>query len=103
MNKLFFYIAVMAVSTYIIRVTPFLIFRKEIKNKYVRSFLYYVPYATLSAMTFPAVLDATGNIYAGAVGLLISVVLAFFEKPIPVVAAFACAGAFVTQYVCTIM
>ena len=64
-------IIIMAVVTYIIRVLPLAVFRKPIKNKFIRSFLYYVPYVTLSVMTFPAILNATGNIYLGGVGFIV--------------------------------
>ena len=66
----YLYIAVMAGVTYLIRVLPLTLIRKEIKNKTIRSFLYYVPYVTLAVMTFPAILDATGSVWSGAAALV---------------------------------
>ena len=70
---------VMSLTTYLIRVTPMVVFRKKITNRFVRSFLYYVPYAVLAAMTFPAILSATDHLLSGAVGLAGSVLLAFLH------------------------
>lgn len=61
--KIYLYIGIMALVTYLIRVLPLTLIRKEIKNRTIRSFLYYVPYVTLAVMTFPAILSATGSIY----------------------------------------
>ena len=58
-GNIYLYIAVMAGVTYLIRVLPLTLIRKQIDNRFVQSFLYYVPYATLSAMTFPAILEAS--------------------------------------------
>ena len=63
--KIYLYIGIMALVTYLIRVLPLTLIRKEIKNRTIRSFLYYVPYVTLAVMTFPAILSATGSIYMG--------------------------------------
>ena len=65
----------MALVTYLIRVLPLTLIRKEIKNRVLRSFLYYVPYVTLSVMTFPAILSATEHTISGAVGLLVAALL----------------------------
>ena len=80
------YIAVMAGVTYLIRVTPFAFFRKKITSKFLRSFLYYIPYAVLSAMTFPAIFYSTGNVVTSAVGTAVALILAFFNLPLIVVA-----------------
>lgn len=90
------YIIVMAAVTYIIRMVPFTFFRKKIKSKYVRSFLKYIPYAVLSAMTIPAIFTSTGNVVTSVVGTLVAVVLAFFDLPLIVVALAASASAFIT-------
>ena len=66
--KLFLYIFVMAMVTYLIRMIPFAFFSKKIKSRFFRSFLYYIPYAVLSAMTIPAIFYSTGNILSAAVG-----------------------------------
>ena len=75
---LLLYTFVMAAVTYLIRMLPFVVFRKPIKNRFVKSFLYYVPYAVLGAMTFPAILYSTSNIASAAIGLAVSVILAWF-------------------------
>ena len=70
MRNVYLYILVMAAVTYLIRVLPLTLIRREIKNTFLRSFLYYVPYVTLAVMTFPAILDATGSTVSAAAGLL---------------------------------
>ncbi|MBQ8827100.1 MAG: AzlD domain-containing protein [Oscillospiraceae bacterium] len=97
--KLVVYIAVMAGVTYLIRMLPFVIFRKKIESKFIKDFLYYVPYAVLGAMTIPAVIYSTDNIIAAAVGTLTAVILAFKNKSLLVVAIFACAAAFAADIV----
>lgn len=77
-GNIYIYIAIMALVTYLIRVVPLTIIRKQIKNKYLKSFLYYVPYVTLAVMTFPAILHATQSIYSGLLALIIGVVVAWF-------------------------
>lgn len=90
------YIAVMAFVTYLVRMIPFTMFRKKIKSKFFRSFLYYIPYAVLSAMTIPAIFYATGNIVTSAVGTVVAVVLAYFNMPLIIVALAASASALIT-------
>lgn len=89
------YIAVMAGVTYLVRMIPFTIFRKQIKSRYIRSVLYYLPYAVLSAMTIPAIFYSTGNLTTAVVGTVTAVILAFFNKPLIVVALAAALSAFV--------
>ena len=89
------YIAVMAGVTYLVRMIPFTLFRKQIKSRYIRSVLYYLPYAVLSAMTVPAIFYSTGNLTTAAVGTAVAVILAFFNKPLIVVALAAAASAFI--------
>lgn len=93
------YIAVMAVVTYLIRVIPFTVFRKKIKSRFLKSFLYYIPYAVLSAMTIPAIFYSTGNIATAAVGTVIAAVLAYFDLPLIVVALAASAGALILSLI----
>lgn len=90
-------IAVMAGVTYIIRVTPMVVFRKKIKNRWIQSFLYYVPYAVLAAMTFPAVFSSTGSHLSSAAGCAAAVVLAYLKRGLLTVAVGAAAAAFVVQ------
>ena len=80
------YVAVMAVVTYLIRMIPFTFFRKKVKNRFFRSFLYYIPYAVLSAMTVPAIFYTTHNMWTAAAGTAVAVLLAFLEMPLIVVA-----------------
>lgn len=92
------YIAVMAGSTYLIRMFPFAFFRKKIQSEFVRSFLHYIPYAVLSAMTIPAIFYSTGNIITAVVGTITAVVLAFLGLPLIVVALSASLAAFITGF-----
>lgn len=89
--KVYGYIAVMAAVTYIIRLLPLTLIRKEIKSKFIRSFLYYVPYVTLSVMVFPAILAATSSRLASAVGFVTALILAYNRKSLITVAL--CSGA----------
>jgi len=89
------YIAVMAVVTYLVRMIPFTMFRKKIKSQFFRSFLYYIPYAVLSAMTIPAIFYSTGNIVTSVIGTVVAVALAYFNMPLIVVALAASASALV--------
>lgn len=91
------YIAVMAIVTYFIRMIPLTVFRKKIENKYIKSFLFYVPYACLTAMTLPAVFYATGSLWSAAAGLATAVVLALKNRGLMIVAAGACVAVFVTE------
>lgn len=88
------YIIVMASVTYLIRMLPFTFFRKKIKSRFFRSFLYYIPYAVLSAMTIPAIFYTTHNIYTAIAGTAVAIVLAFLEMPLIVVALAATGSAF---------
>lgn len=89
------YIFVMASVTYLIRMIPFTFFKKKIKSQFIRSFLKYIPYAVLSAMTIPAIFYSTGNFVTAAAGTIIAVVLAFFDLPLIVVALAASLAAFI--------
>ena len=98
MNNIYIYILVMAGVTYLIRMLPLVLFKKEITSSYVKSFLYYVPYACLATMTFPAILTATaGGIISGAAGLIVALIAAYREKSLLTVALFACAAVFVVE------
>ena len=96
-GNLYVYILVMAVVTYFIRVLPLTLIRKPIKNRFIRSFLYYVPYVTLSVMTFPGILSATSSVYSGAAGLLAALILAFFWASLFKVAVGACGIVFLLE------
>lgn len=90
-------IGVMAAVTYIIRATPMVVFRKKIKNKWIQSFLFYVPYVVLSAMTFPAVFSSTGSYASAVAGCVVAVILAYFRRGLLTVAVGAALGAFIVQ------
>jgi len=84
--SIYAYIATMAITTYLIRVLPLTIFRKPIKSRFLRSFLHYVPYACLTAMTFPAILNSTASVISGGAALVVAVGLAYWGKSLIVVA-----------------
>ena len=92
-------IILMAVTTYLIRMLPFTLFQKEIKSPAVRSFLYYVPYACLTAMTIPSILYATDSMISAAVGLVVAVILGWRKKSLPIVAVAACTAVFVCELI----
>lgn len=92
------YILVMAGVTYLIRMIPMVFVRKKITNVFVLSFLYYVPYAVLSAMTFPAVLFGSGSVVSAAVGLAFGVITAYFERSLITVALASCGGALLAEF-----
>ncbi|MDD6279109.1 MAG: AzlD domain-containing protein [Ruminococcus sp.] len=94
--KLALYIIVMAGVTYLIRMIPFTFFNRKIKSQFFRSFLYYIPYAVLSAMTIPAIFYSTGSIMTAAVGTAAAAVLAYFDFPLILVALAAAAAAFLS-------
>ena len=96
-NRIYLYILVMAGGTYLIRVLPLTLIRKEIKNTYIRSFLYYVPYVTLSVMTFPAILTATASVWSAVIALVIAIFLAYRGKSLFVVSLAACTAVFLTE------
>ncbi|MGN0379904.1 MAG: AzlD domain-containing protein [Butyrivibrio sp.] len=93
----YLYIAVMALVTYLIRVIPLTVFKKKIQNRFIRSFLYYVPYACLAAMTFPAILYSTNSIVSAAAGLVAAIALAFCNANLTLVALAASVAVFVVE------
>lgn len=96
--SLVIYIAVMAGVTYLIRMIPFTAFRRKITSRFFRSFLYYVPYAVLSAMTIPAIFYATGDLRTAAVGTAVAVALAYLDLPLIAVALSAAAAALLADF-----
>jgi len=97
--KLTLYIAVMAAITYLIRMLPLVVFKSKITNQFVLSFLHYIPFAVLGAMTFPAVFFSTGSVYSAVIGVGVAVILSLLEKDLLTVAVFACISVFVSQFV----
>ena len=94
------YLAVMAGVTYLVRAVPFLLINKKIENRFINSFLYYIPYTVLAAMTFPAILYATGSMISAAAGLIVAVLIAFRGKSLLTVAVGACAAVMVVELLC---
>ena len=96
------YLLVMAGVTYLVRVVPFILINKKIENRFINSFLYYIPYTVLAAMTFPAILYATGNIVSAIAGLLVAIVISFRGRSLIIVAVGACAAVFITEAILTL-
>jgi len=92
-------IAVMALTTYLIRMLPMAMFRKKITNIRVRSFLYYVPYAVLAAMTFPAIFSSTGTTVSAVAGCVAAIILAWCRRGLLTVAVGAAAVVFLFQMI----
>ena len=97
-DNIYLYILVMAGVTYLIRMLPLTLIKKEIKNTYVKSFLYYVPYVTLSVMIFPAILTAAASVWSGAAALATAAVLAYRGKSLFQVSTAACAVVFLWEW-----
>ncbi len=96
-HNIYIYMLIMAGVTYAIRVLPLTLIRKEIRNPFIRSFLYYVPYVTLSVMTFPAIIEATNSPVAGAVAFIAAILLAWFGAGLFQVSVLACIVVFITE------
>ena len=93
------YLLIMAGSTYLIRAVPFAAVSKKINNTFIRSFLYYIPYTVLTAMTFPAALYATNSMISAALGLAVAIGIAIWKMDLTIVAVAACFTVFVSEYV----
>lgn len=98
-HNIYIYIFIMAAVTFLIRVLPLTLIRKRIKNKTLRSFLYYVPYVTLAVMTFPAILSATGSVWSGLAAFAAGVILAWCGAGLFQVAVCSCAVVFVIEII----
>ncbi|MBQ8495168.1 MAG: AzlD domain-containing protein [Clostridia bacterium] len=98
-SEILLYIAVMAIVTYLIRCIPLTVFRKKIKSRFIRSFLQYVPYACLTAMTVPAIFYAADGSFSlgGMMALIAALIVSFFVENLTVVAVVACAAMFITN------
>lgn len=93
----YIYIAVMALVSYTIRILPLTLIRKPIKNQFIQSFLYYVPYVTLSVMTSPAIVHATQSPVSGALALVVGIAAAWFGASLFQVSVACCAVVFVIE------
>ena len=96
-SRLLCYIGVMALVTYAVRALPLTLFRREIANVYIRSFLEYIPYAVLGTMTLPDILYSTGNLGSAVAGLIAAAALSYMERSLLTVAAAACAVVFLVE------
>ncbi len=97
MHNVYLYILVMAGTTYLIRLLPMLLAKKEITSPYIKSFLFYVPYVCLAAMTFPAILFSTDSMISAIAGFITAVLLSYLEKSLLTVAMSACLAVFITE------
>lgn len=97
--KFYGYVLAMALTTYLIRVLPMTLFRKPIRSRFLRSFLYYVPYACLTAMTFPAILGSTASPVSGAAALVMAVFLACKGKNLMAVALASSATVLAAEFI----
>ena len=98
MTKTLLSILTAAVVTYLVRVLPLTLIRKPIRSRFLRSFLYYVPYVTLAVMTFPAIVQATQSPLAGALALVLGIALAFNGASLFTVAASCCAVVLIAEW-----
>ncbi len=96
--SIYVYIFTMALTTYLVRMLPLTLFRKPIRSRFIRSFLYYVPYACLTAMTFPAILSSTENMISGAAALVVAVALSLKGKSLIVVALGSSAAVLLAEF-----
>lgn len=100
MNKHFIILLVcMAATTYLVRMIPFVLFRSPIKSKFVRDFLYYIPYCVLGAMTIPYIFYAGGDTITSCIGFMIAFVMAYFRFSLITVAVSACAAAYIASLI----
>ena len=95
------YIVAMAGVTYLIRMLPFVLVKKKITNKFVLSFLYYMPYAVLSVMTVPAIFFATPTVASAVVGFAVAILLAMKNRSLTTVAASSCVAVLITEVILT--
>ena len=93
------YLLTMAGVTYLVRMLPMVLIKKKIQNRFLLSFLYYIPYAVLTVMTVPAILYSTSSILSAVVGTATALVLAFFNKGLLTVAGFSCAAVLITEII----
>ncbi len=100
MRNIVIYIAIMAIVTYLIRMLPIMVFRKKIKSRFFKSFLFYVPYAVLGAMTFPAIFYSTGDTVSAVCGAVAALLTALKTKQLTIVAAAAAIAALIAKLIC---
>ena len=93
------YILIMILTTNLIRVIPLILIRKPITNRFIRSFLYYVPYVTLAVMTFPAIMEATNNPIAGGIALIVGIAAAWMGLSLFPVSVICCVVVFLLELI----
>lgn len=98
-HNTYLYILAMAAVSYAIRALPLTLIRKQIRNRFIRSFLFYVPYVTLAVMTFPSILSETGSLWSAWIGFATAVILAWNGGSLLTVASFACAAVFLSELI----
>ncbi len=96
-HNIYIYLGIMAAVTYAIRVLPLTLIRRQIRNRFLRSFLYYVPYVTLAVMTFPAILDATQSPIAGGAALVAGIIAAWCGAGLFPVSVICCVVVFIIE------
>ncbi len=97
-HNVYAYILIMAGVSFLIRVLPLTLIRKEIHNRFLRSFLYYVPYVTLAVMTFPAILSATSSMWSGLLALIVGILLAWYGRSLLTVAVISCLTVLIAEF-----
>ncbi len=99
-NRSFFiYLLIIALTTYLIRAIPFSLVTKKVKNKYIKSFLFYIPYTVLAAMTLPSALYVTGSIYSAIAGLAVALLVAIKKSNLTLVAVASCVGSLIVEVI----
>lgn len=99
MNNFAVYLLVMAGVTYLIRMLPMVLIKKKIQNRFILSFLYYIPFAVLSVMTIPAIFSSTSSVISATLGFVTAIILAYKNKSLLTVAAFSCVVVFAAEFV----
>ncbi|MBP3807233.1 MAG: AzlD domain-containing protein [Eubacterium sp.] len=95
----FIYLAIIVISTYLIRAIPFVLVKNQIENRFIKSFLHYIPYAVLTAMTIPAIFTATESVISAVAGFVVAVVLALRGKSLTVVALLSCVVVYLVELI----
>ncbi len=98
-NNILIYILIMAAVTYLVRMLPMALVKGKLESTFIKSFIYYVPYAVLSAMTIPAIFHSTSSVWSAAVGLAVAVVVAYFGRSLLTVALSACGGVLAVELI----
>lgn len=98
-GRFFLYLLACAGVTYLVRMVPLVLVKRKIQNRFIRSFLYYIPYAVLSVMTIPAIFYATSHVISAVAGFVVAAILAYKEKSLLTVAACACGTVFTAELI----